>query len=267
MSSIPTASLLGTEVRLIAARSVEQTFRISVALPSSYATDLERTYPTIYLLDANFYFGMITELTRVMTLCEELPESIVIGIGYPLDTPLAEATKETFRLRDRDLTPVTDPTEENPTGGAAAFLTFIQTELISLIEQEYRADPTVRVLAGHSLGGLFTLYVLLHQPELFSRYVVGSPSLWYGERIIFEYEAAFAQTHTALPVRLYLGIGGREEEVQSSMISNFFQFVARLESRDYEGLVLTRHLVENCGHCASTAPTFQAGFQAVLSRL
>ena len=271
MTTLVNASIPGTEVRTITAQSVKQEYRISVALPSSYATHPERSYPTIYLPDAYFYFGMVIELTRVMVLCGEFPETIVVGIGYPMHEPLAEVTTEVRRLRTRDLTPVPDPAEafdSEPGGGAPAFLTFIQAELIPLIEREYRADAAARVLAGHSGGGLFALYALFHQPDLFAGYSVASPSLYWGNRVTFAYEEAFAEGRTSLPVKLYLGIGGREDPdpTDSDFYRDFFQMVERFESRGYEGLSFTKHVAENCNHCASTAPTFQAGLQAVLSQ-
>jgi uncharacterized protein len=273
MTTLVNASLPGTEVRTITAQSNKQEYRISVALPSSYAAHPERSYPTIYLPDAYFYFGMVTELTRVMVLCGEFPETIVVGIGYPMHEPLAEVTKEVRRLRTRDLTPVPDPAEAldgEPGGGAPAFLTFIQSELIPLMEREYRTDAAARVLAGHSGGGLFALYALFHQPDLFAGYSVASPALALGDKqseVTFADEAAFAGSHTSLPVKLYLGIGDREDPdpTNSDFYSDFYQLVERLESRSYQGLSLTKHIAENCNHCASTAPTFQAGLQAVLS--
>jgi predicted alpha/beta superfamily hydrolase len=270
MITLVNASIPGTEVHTITAHSNEQEYRISVALPSSYPMHPERFYPTIYLPDAYFYFGMVTELTRVMVLCGEFPETIVVGIGYPMHEPLAEVTKEVRRLRTRDLTPVADPAEAldgEPGGGAPAFLTFIQSELIPLIQREYRSDAAARVLAGHSGGGLFALYSLFHQPDLFAGYSVASPSLYWGNRVTFDYEAAFAKGRTSLPVKLYLGIGGREDPdpMDSDFYRDFYQLVERLESRSYAGLSLTKHIAENCNHCASTAPTFQAGLQAVLT--
>jgi predicted alpha/beta superfamily hydrolase len=213
---------------------------------------------------------MVTDLTRVMVLCGEFPETIVVGIGYPMHEPLAEVTNEVRRLRIRDLTPVPDPAQgwDDPGGGAPAFLTFIQSEVIPLIEREYRSDPSARVLAGHSGGGLFALYALFHQPDLFAGYSVASPTLDWGNKVTFAYEAAFAEARRSLPVKLYLGIGGREDPdpMDSDFYRDFYQLVERLESRRYEGLSLTQHIVENCNHCASTAPTFQAGLQTVLSQ-
>ena len=269
MTTIVNASIPGTEVHAITAHSIKQEYRISVALPSSYAANPERSYPTIYLPDAYFYFGMVTELTRVMVLCGEFPETIVVGIGYPMHEPLDEVTKEVQRLRIRDLTPVPDASygsDGEQGGGAPAFLTFIQSELIPLIEREYRADSAARVLAGHSGGGLFALYVLFHQPNLFAGYSVASPPVDWGNRVTLAYEAEFAEGRKSLPVKLYLGIGDHEDPdpTDSEFYRNFFQLIECMESRRYEGLSLTKHIVENCNHCASTASTFQAGLQAVL---
>jgi predicted alpha/beta superfamily hydrolase len=262
------ATLLATEVRTLSAKAIPQDFRISVALPRSYAAHPEQYYPTIYLTDATVFFGMVVDITRVMPLCGQFPETIVFGIGYQVDEPLDEALTQWENLRARDLTPVAEisPESSRQTGGAAEFLSFIQTDLIPTIEREYRADPASRVLAGYSFGGLFVLYALFHQPHLFKSYIAGSPSLYYGDRVTFTYEDAYAAAQSDLPVHLYLGIGEEEEQTfDGAMVSNFYQFAARLESRKYEGLVLTRRVVENCVHCASAAPVFQAGIQAVLS--
>src|SRR5438093_9798024 len=133
------ASIPATQVRTIASSQVDQEYRISVALPYSYPSKPEMTYPTIYLLDANWYFGMVTETTRIMHLCETFPETIVVGIGYPVDEPLEKAFQHTLILRTRDLTPIMDSKAEKSeaergrkvtTGGAEHFLAFIEGELI-----------------------------------------------------------------------------------------------------------------------------------------
>jgi predicted alpha/beta superfamily hydrolase len=124
-----------------------------------------------------------------------------------------------------------------------------------------------RVLAGHSAGGLFALYALFCQPDLFAGYSVASPSLYWGNRVTFTYEAACAEGRTSLPVKLYLGIGDHEDPdpKDSGFYRDFYQLIECLEGRSYIGLSLTKHVAENCNHCASTAPTFQAGLQAVLT--
>jgi uncharacterized protein len=275
MTDYSKATILATEVHIIMSKCVDQEYRISVALPYSYLSQPEKTYPTIYLLDANWYFGIVTETTRTMALCESFPETIVVGIGYPVDEPLADAFKQVRFLRARDLTPITDSQIEQQmeakqerkvtTGGANAFLRFIETELLPLIESEYRGSSIDRVLTGHSYGGLFTLYTLFHRTELFNGYVAASPSLHYGNGVTFTYEQTFAGQHTALPVKLYLGIGERENDVDLPMVQNLYQLTAYIESRKYEGLALTKHIIANYDHCAAATPAFQAGLQAVLT--
>ncbi len=270
------ATIPATEVRTIKSRNVNQEYRISVALPYSYLSKPRKRYPTIYLIDANWYFGMVTELTRIMPICGRFPETIVVGIGYPVGEPLDDAFKQINALRSRDLTPIVDRKEEEKdekwlkvdrvrTGGAGRFLQFIKTELIPFIEADFRASSTDRILAGHSYGGLFVFYALFHQPKLFKGYVAGSPSLRFGDKVTFKYESQFAKTHKTLTAKLYLGAGELEEGAESHMVSNMIQFAARVESRKYKGLSLIKQIVENCDHCASTAPTFQAGLWTILT--
>src|SRR5215510_9931627 len=106
------ATLPATEVHTITARTIKQDFRISVALPPSYPSHPEQLYPTIYLIDANWYFGMVTEITRIMYFDGDFPETIVVGIGYPVDEPLEQANQQVVDLRVRDLTPIKEETYE-----------------------------------------------------------------------------------------------------------------------------------------------------------
>ena len=64
------------------------------------------------------------------------------------------------------------------------------------IDEEYRTVQTDRGLYGFSMGGLFTVYTMLHHPDLFQRYIAGSPSLWWNDGITFTYEETFAREHS-----------------------------------------------------------------------
>jgi len=61
-------------------------------------------------------------------------------------------------------------------GGGPNFKRFLAKELIPAIERDYRSDR-YRVLMGHSLAGLFTLYALSDEPMLFRAWLVTSPTL------------------------------------------------------------------------------------------
>ncbi|MEI9850553.1 MAG: alpha/beta hydrolase-fold protein [Sphingomonas sp.] len=69
------------------------------------------------------------------------------------------------------------------TGGAEAFLRFIDADLKPAIAARFPADLDRSVLIGHSLGGLLGLHALLSGPGRFSRYALTSPPiLWGGKR-------------------------------------------------------------------------------------
>jgi len=278
---LPPANLPATEVRKITSRYVNQEYKISVALPDSYADkdSNDRKYPTVYVLDGNFCFGTVTEAARLLPRCGSFPEVIVVGIGYPANGSVGQA-KESFKqlwgLRSRDLTHVTSEAWENKqredrsldyiaTGGASQFLRFVKKELVPLIDSEYRADTSCQVLAGHSLGGLFVLYTLFHESDLFQGYVAASPSLWFGERSIFSTEDKYAQKKNDLPVKLYLCVGQKEEGKESGMVSNLFRLSALLESRGYNSLTIKNQVFENLNHCESAAPGIQFGLMWIFS--
>src|SRR6201988_4529086 len=121
---------------------------ILVRTPAGYETNKLR-YPVLYMTDGDAHMGHTASTIEFLTQNGRLPDLIVVGI--------------TNTDRTRDLTPVKS-TAKNPagqlqfptSGGADTFLKFIETELIPEIEKDYRVPP-YRILAGHSLGGLFAI--------------------------------------------------------------------------------------------------------------
>ncbi|MFT5668834.1 MAG: putative alpha/beta superfamily hydrolase, partial [Vicingaceae bacterium] len=68
----------------------------------------------------------------------------------------------------------------NTMGGGKNFLNFIDKELISYIDKNYRTEPH-RTLVGHSLGGLFTLNAYMDEHSVFDAYLSIDPSIWWDE--------------------------------------------------------------------------------------
>ncbi|WP_066454821.1 alpha/beta hydrolase [Castellaniella caeni] len=63
--------------------------------------------------------------------------------------------------------------------GAACWLRVLD-RVRARLAADFPLHPARQVLAGHSLGALFALYVLLHRPGTFDGYVLSSPSVWWG---------------------------------------------------------------------------------------
>lgn len=277
MSTDHTVSFASTRVHTLESDTPSRAYTVSVALPLSYQSAPGRRYPTIYLLDANFHFGMVTDITRQMTLDGDFPETLVVGIGYPLKGWLQSAFNRAILRRSRDLTPDTDPSvaklickwinvKRVSMGGAESFLAFLKDRAIPFVEGRYRCRPSARVLVGHSFGGLFALYTLFHDYRLFKGYLAASPTLYYSDRLVFRYEAEFARRHRTLPVKLFLAVGDREEDPEFQMTSNFVHFAGKVAARHYGGLSMSTLVISNSGHSASTATAYQAGLHSMLGR-
>ena len=112
MTRFPLASLPATEARSLHSAAVSQDYRLSVALPFHYEDRPDRTYPVIYVLDADLFFGMVVEMVRAMNIrvpfCNELPDALIVGIGYPTSGSLAERHAQVMHLRMRDFLPTRD---------------------------------------------------------------------------------------------------------------------------------------------------------------
>jgi uncharacterized protein len=268
------ATIPASEVRVLSSSVANQDYLISVALPFHYDERPDQTYPVIYVLDANLYFGMVVDIVRAMNIrvsfCNELPDAFVVGVGYPVNGSLLAMLHHVMHLRLRDFMegrnegaeqfiqehfPIPKPIAS---GNAGPFLHFLTHELIPFIESAYRVDAGNRTLLGHSWAGDFALYSLFKQPQVFQRCVVASAGL---DDDPGRAEQAYAAHHDSLPVRLHL----LTEETSAADIARLNATVALLESRRYAGLQLTHQIIANVTHCAMVAPAFQAGLVAVFS--
>lgn len=250
----------------------ERQYQISVALPMTYKTS-NQTYPVLYSLDANGEFGTIAEIARMLAMERQIPELIVVGIGYPTGGRFLYSVK----YRTLDYTPTVDEkwlAEEKSqglpdilipagTGGAPKFLQFIEKQLIPFMEKTYRVKADDRVLLGHSLGGLFTTYALFQGNGLFQRFVIGSPSLWWQDRVMFKVEEQYAQTHKALPARVFIAAGSNDTE---RVVPTFKDFVAVLEKRNYAELKWESHSFENETHISVVPVTVSRGLRSIYAK-
>jgi predicted alpha/beta superfamily hydrolase len=154
---------------------------LDVTLPEDYESSTADRYPVVFVLDSEFEHEAAACVTRFYARMAQLPPMIVVGI------------RNSNRTRDFSPAPIAGyrppPEAGGAAGGAPAFLQFLETELIPYVDRNYRTAP-MRVLVGHSLGGLFALYALAEKTELFNGYVVMEPSVWWNQG--HEFEAARA---------------------------------------------------------------------------
>jgi len=136
-------------------------------------------YPVVYLFDAEEQYAGFRELMQ-----KENPDgskvfrdTIIVGIRNT--------------NRSRDLTPTHSVIDSKgkktrgfkPSGGGDKFIAFIQEELFPYIEAKYPVSSE-RILMGHSLGGLATINILIHHPEMFNGYIASDPSMWWDDKFM-----------------------------------------------------------------------------------
>ena len=272
-------TLPNTEVRSLSSSTVDQEFRIYVALPLDYQMATDR-YPVIYISDANGIFGLVTETVRTLQLFQEVPDMVLVGIGYPVND-----FRQALSPRTRDLTPTKDDAwiegllkltqgdfTTDGSGGADNFLKFIREELKPFIEANYRIDAEDSSILGHSFGGLFGLYALLHAPNTFKRYIISSPSIWWDREAVFEYEEVHASEHADLPAKVFISAGTLEESmlvpirgVPARFVTNIQALATRLQNRGYKNLTLTLHVFEDESHVSGPPGAISRGLRVVFS--
>jgi len=268
-----------TDSIIIKSKNTRQEYQITVDLPFTYKHFPDKQYLTAYVLDGNLFAGIVSGITRIMESNPNYPELLVVGIGYPLDGLYGENGKVFQTIRTRDFTPIRDPNAEEEkkralklesiqTGGAKEFFAFLTEELMPRIESTYRSAEENRTVIGDSLGGLFCLYTLFQRPRVFKNYIIGSPTLGYGNRVLFQTEEEHSKQASELEANLFMGIGG-EEEIPFGMlstisVSDFYKFTSIMRYRGYRGLNLTRKVFEDNDHFAVPALVFQAGLKHVL---
>jgi predicted alpha/beta superfamily hydrolase len=267
----------GSEVLRVEAPGLGRAYEIVVVLPFGYADDPERRYPVLYFTDMPQSIQLIAGMHRRLRAGGRgLEDAILVGLGYAVGD-----TGEYSRRRDYtpsphgDVDAVSDmPGRAVSYGEAEAYRRFLAETLFPRLEARYRMDPARRIYLGHSYGGLFGTHVLLTAPRMFSRYVLVSPSLWYGRRLMIARERGFAMQHKDLPAEAYFMIGGEETvavpdilptaDARNAMVEDMDEMVRMLRSRAYPSLRVTSRVFPGEDHGSVYVPAVRAGLEWAL---
>ena len=130
--------------------------KLSIYLPSDYSSSNSK-YPVLYAFQSFFLrnAGIIDQLSPY-----QIPEMIYVHL-------------ETYNSDDF----IPSRIEGRPeSGNADRFISFFKEELISFIDSKYRTHP-FRIIHSNSWGGIFCIYTLLTQPDVFNAYIATVP--WF----------------------------------------------------------------------------------------
>ena len=159
---------------------------LNIYLPQGYHPDSSLRYATVYVLDGSAHedFPHVAGLVQFLNMYQLIPNSIVVGIA------------NVDRYRDfTSLSKEKDDLESIPNnGGAEQFMEFIEKEVQPLIIKNYRVNEQ-RTIIGQSLGGLLATEILMAKPQLFSDYIIVSPSLWWNDQRLVKSSHSYFKAH------------------------------------------------------------------------
>lgn len=171
---------------------------LNIYLPQGYHPDSIVSYQTVYVLDgsANEDFPHIAGLVQFLNMYQLMPNSIVVGIA------------NVDRYRDfTSRSSVKEDLEDIPNcGGLEKFMTFIEKEVQPLISKNYKVNEH-RTIIGQSLGGLLATEILMAKPDLFSDYIIVSPSLWWNDMTLVKSAHNYFKEHQELNKRIFVSMG------------------------------------------------------------
>jgi predicted alpha/beta superfamily hydrolase len=173
---------------------------LNIYLPAGYGLTDTARYPVIYLLDgsADEDFVHVAGVVQFLNFpwVGSIPNSIVVGIAN-VD-------------RRRDFTyPTTiekDKKDFPTTGKSKNFISFLENELQPFIEENYKTTDS-RTIIGQSLGGLLATEILFKKPQLFNKYIIVSPSLWWDKESLLLYQPNVLKQSFINAVSVFIAVG------------------------------------------------------------
>lgn len=225
---------------------------------SDLASGAAAPMPAVFVTDAPYAFPLVRALRhRVGQRGQNIADFVVVGLGGPADESATD-------MRNRDYTP-SNPQLRPPGqrgdlggrlyGGGAAYLRYVADVVMPAVTTRYHLDPKRRVILGHSYGALLASQILFERPELFSHYVLGSPSFWFDQKVMFEREAAYARTHRDLAANVFQYVGafeaiapGPRYNSRVDMVADMRRFQSLLKQRRYPSLRIESHVLAGDDH-------------------
>jgi len=167
---------------------------VLISIPDGYDAGAAK-YPVLYDL-GGFYFTYACGTVQFLARGMHIPNMIVVGVpsfqrGY-VPTPFEERGEEP--------------------AAADLSLKFLKEELIPFVEKNYRTN-SFRILHGHSVGGLFTMYTLFNYPDLFTAYIAGSPWFQTNDQYWLKNIEKMAKVRKVDDKFLFMTVGKEEAEL------------------------------------------------------
>jgi predicted alpha/beta superfamily hydrolase len=195
-----------------------RTRRITALLPHNYH-ESDKRYPVLYLQDGqNLFddyapFGNWAVDKRMAVMAEQgMGDLIIVAIDHAEDQRIAEFTPS-YKTRLGK-------------GDGKKYVRFLADTLKPYVDKQFRTKPErlFTGIGGSSMGGLISIYAGMMYPEVYSKLLVFSPSLWVAPNIHFH----AINFDESLETKVYLYAGEGES---ANMVPNIQRFKSALENQ------------------------------------
>ena len=224
----------------------DRNYELYIEVPEAYAENPTKTYPVLYYTDAMWHLEMLSGATEFM-----LEDVILVGISWQVDIHddlKNEVGAHVSRFRDYSIQQHSDPEVQKKyqLGQAGTHLDFIRNDVISYVDNTYRTDPNSRTYFGYSLSGEFGAYILMTQPETFTNYIIGSPSIKNEVDYLAELNTKFgpydaSKPNSSLNANVFIAYGSLED---TTVVAPIEAFVEVLNKRRDPGLSVVKEVID-----------------------
>ncbi len=250
-------------------------YRLYVRKPLREPAEGEKA-SAFYFLDPLSLFIPASSMTGNYEWFNYLPAAYYIGVGYANEAD--GIPKEENRTRDYTPTEFFPPDSShflaaNPvdylgSGGADRFIEVLRNEIIPFINANFPVDEKDNVLIGKSMSGLATVHCLLTAPDLFKRYLIISPAIWWDDwlkprqqRYIMKQVAALNADLFKNDVRAYFAVGDAEERF--GLVTDLYVLADGLRKKRIDQLKIFLDVLENELHEGVFPIAFMKGIVGV----
>lgn len=230
----------GAVVLPLTSKALGETRAVWLDIPAECTRD--KPCDLLVVLDGHALFPLAVSYAQVMRLMGRMEPLVVAGIP---------SWSREGRARDFIPTPGRTPAEQQrgtDGSGAKRFIEFLEKEVAPAVEQ---AAPVTskRVIAGHSLAGLFVVHALTSS-NLFEGHIALSPSLGWGGQQTLTGLIARLETPIGTTRRLYASVADEPPAYRDT----FTRLERALERSKSEWLVHRLRRFETEDHTTTVAP-------------
>lgn len=236
-----------------------ETYSIEIVLPDGY--DSTKKYPIIYFTDWWVNSQLTLSLYSLLNSAKHTKIEPVIIVG--IKNKKSISVDDWLFNRRRDFTPTnvleSDSLRGVPagtSGGAKHFLSFIKNELIPTVEQKYASDIGKRGYFGWSFGGLFGIYTLLNDPELFKKYLIVSPSLWWDDYLLSKELEEMKAENLASIKSIFIAV-----EEEGSQLQEYSQIKEQILKKKQENMDLETVIILDEDHLTALPSSIIKGLK------